>query len=407
MTSDAARVLRVGIAGLGAGGLNALGASPGLANHPNIKLTAAADFRQVALDRFASDFGGETYTSVEAMCASPNVDLVYIVTPNRFHAEHAILAAEAGKQVIVDKPMALSVDDCTAMIAAAERNGVRMLVGHSQSLDSAILKMAEIARSGELGRPILIQSLYYSEWLYRPRSQEELDPATMEGSLTLRQGPIQVDIVRLLGGGKVRSVRAMTSVADPKRPVDGSYVAYLEFEDGTPASLLFDAYGHFDSAELTFGLGLGGQARSKETNLGAHRQTRSFGRPEDEWELKDATRYGGAKARPMVSDAATKHQFFGLTIVDCERGAIRQTPNGLMVYGADEWREVPVIPELYTKVELDVMVKAWLEDRPLEYHDARWGRATTEVCLGILESAQERRELMMQHQTALPSARSA
>lgn len=404
MALNKSRVMRVGIAGLGAGGLNALGASPGLANHPNIKLTAAADLRQVALDRFASDFGGETYTSVKAMCASPNVDMVYIVTPNRFHAEHAIMAAEHGKQVIADKPMALSLADCSAMVDAAERNGVRLLVGHSQSLDSAILKMAEIVRSGQLGRPILIQSLYYSEWLYRPRSQEELDPLTMEGSLTLRQGPIQVDIVRLLGGGQVRSVRAMTSVADPKRPVDGSYVAYVEFEDGTPATLLFDAYGHFDSAELTFGLGLGGQPRGNETNLGAHKQTRSFLRPEDEWAHKDATRYGGPKARPMVSDAAAKHQFFGLTIVDCEHGAIRQTPNGLMIYGEDEWREVPVVPELYTKVELDIMVQAWLEDRPLEYHDGRWGRATTEVCLAILQSAKERRELMMSYQTPLPLA---
>jgi phthalate 4,5-cis-dihydrodiol dehydrogenase len=282
---------------------------------------------------------------------------------------------------------------------------VHLLVGHSQSLDSAILKMVEIVRSGELGKPILIQSLYYSEWLYRPRSREELDPSTREGSLTLRQGPIQVDIVRMLGGGLVRSLRASTVAADPKRPVDGAYTAHLEFEDGTPATLLFDAYGHFDSAELTFGLGLGGRPRGKETNLGAHRQIRGFARPEDEWAHKEATRIGGDRARGMVGEVADTHQMFGLTIVDCERGAVRMTPHGVMIYGEEEWREVTFPVELYTKTELDVMYRAWTNDAPLEYHDGPWGRATTEVCLGILESARERRELPMRHQVPLPADR--
>ena len=398
-------VMRVGLAGLGAGAVNALAAKPGITAHPNFRLTAAADLRQAALDKVASDYGIETYTSVEAMCASPNVDLVYIVTPNRFHAEHAIAAAEHGKQVLADKPMALTLDDCQRMIDASQRNGVRLMVGHSQSLDSGVLKLLEVVESGEIGRPILIQSLYYSEWLYRPRSRDELDPTTQEGSLTLRQGPIQIDMVRMLGGGMVRSVRGMTVVADSKRPIDGAYTAQLEFENGTPCTLLFDSYGHFDSAELTYGIGLGGRPRTKEVNLGAHRQTRSFARPEDEWAHKDATRIGGLRARPMVSEAGEHHQMFGLTIVDCERGAVRLTPTGIMIYGEAEWREIPVPVELYTKTELDVMYRAWLHDEPLEYHDGLWGMATTEVCLAILDSAKERREVLLQHQVRLPNSR--
>jgi phthalate 4,5-cis-dihydrodiol dehydrogenase len=403
--SKRAPVMRFGIAGLGAGGVNALTASPGLTNHPNVKLVAAADVRQAALDRFASDFGGETYRSVEEMCQSPNIDAVYIVTPNNFHAEHAILAAEHKKHVLADKPMALTLADCDRMIAAAERNGVLLIVGHSQSLDSGILKMVEIVRSGELGRPIMINAMYYSEWLYRPRSREELDPSTLEGSLTLRQGPIQVDIVRLLGGGLVRSVRAMTSAADPKRPVDGSYSVYLEFENGIPATLVFNSYGHFDSAELTWGLGLGGRPRTRETNLGAHRLIGGFARPQDEWEYKESTRLGGSRGRTAPGAAAEKHQMFGLNVVDCEKGSIRMTPDGVMIYGEDEWREIRVPIELYTKVELDVFYRAWANGQPLEYHDGRWGKATTEVCLAILQSARERREILMAHQVPLPADR--
>ncbi len=399
------QTMRVGLAGLGSGAMNALAANPGLTRHPHVRLTAGADIRVAAREAFAARYGGETHASVEAMCSSPNIDAVYILTPGAFHAEHAVMAAEHGKQVIADKPMALSMADCDSMIRAAERNGVRLLVGHTQSLDSGILKMLEIVRSGELGRPVMLTSSYYSDWLYRPRSREELDPSTLEGSLTLRQGYIQLDILRMLGGGMVRSVRGTTVVADPARPVEGAYCAHIEFENGMPATAVFDACGHFDSAELTFGLGLYGRPRGSEANLGAHRQARSFAAREDEYAYKDSTRLGGSRARAGGEEPMRKHEFFGLTIVSCEKGAIRQTPDGVMIYGEDAWCEIKVPPRMYAEIELDLMYRAWANDAPLEYHDGPWGRATTELCFAILQSAKERREISLAHQVPLPADR--
>jgi phthalate 4,5-cis-dihydrodiol dehydrogenase len=399
------RTMRIGIAGLGAGAVNALAATPGLTNHPSVELVAAADVRPEARDAFASRYGGRTYAGVEEMCKSPDIDAVYILTPNAAHAEHAILAAEHGKQVIADKPMALTLDDCDAMIRAADRNGVRLLIGHSQSLDSGILKMVEIVRSGILGRPVMVASSYYNEWLYRPRSRDELDPSTLEGNLVLRQGAVQLDIVRMLGGGMVRSIRGTTAVADPARRVEGAYAAYLEFEDGTPATVAFDAHGHFDSAELTYGIGLFGRPRDKETNLGAHRQAKSFATHEDEYAFKNATRVGGGSAQVGPNAPAKSHQFFGLTIVSCERGAIRQTAGGIMIYGRDTWREERFAPRMYTEIELDLMYRAWSNDEPLEYCDGLWGKATTEACLGLIQSAKERREMHMMYQVRLPTDR--
>lgn len=393
--------MRVGVAGLGSGAVNALAANPGLSNHPNVTVTAGADPRPEARAAFAQRYGARTYPSVEALCASPDVDAVYILTPGALHAEHAILAAEHKKQVIADKPMAHSMADCDAMIAAAERNGVRLLIGHTQSLDSGIINMLEIVRRGDLGRPTLIASSYYSEWLYRPRSRDELDPATLEGSLTLRQGWVQLDIIRMLGGGKLRSIRGTTVVADPQRPVDGAYTAYLEFTDGTPATALFDAYGHFDTSELAFGLGLFGRPRGKDVNLGAHRQIASFAGRDEEYAFKNAGRVGGSRARDRLDPPLEKHQLFGITIVSCERGAVRQTPDGLMIYGRDDWREERFPPRLYAEVELNLMYRAWANDEPLASHDGRWGKATTEVCLALLQSAREHREISLLHQVEM------
>ena len=395
--------MRIGVAGLGSGAVNALAADPGLRHHPHVELAAGADLRCEATDAFGAEFGVPTFASVEEMCSRGDIDAVYILTPTALHAEHAILAAEHGKEILADKPMALSMEDCDAMIAAAERNNVRLLVGHSQSLDAGILAMREIILSGEIGRPIMISSSYYSDWLYRPRSREELDPRTMEGSLTMRQGWVQLDIIRMLGGGKLRSVRGTTIVADPDRPIDGAYAAYLEFEDGTPATASFDAYGHFDSSEFTFGLGLFGRPRTQKVNLEAHRRMKTFATREEEFAFKDSTRVGGSRARSGGDKPITKHQMFGVTIVSCERGAIRQTPEGLMIYGREEWREVTMPPRLYAAIELDRLYDAWANDKPLASHDGPWGKATTEAALGLLESARSRREVTMLHQVAYPS----
>lgn len=97
----AERVLRVGIAGLGLAGSTMAQA---ISTHPNAKV-AAADPKRDVLENFARDFEVETYATVEEMCSSANIDAVYIATPNRFHREHAVSAAERGKHVIVEKPM--------------------------------------------------------------------------------------------------------------------------------------------------------------------------------------------------------------------------------------------------------------------------------------------------------------
>ncbi|MEA2641874.1 MAG: phthalate 4,5-cis-dihydrodiol dehydrogenase, partial [Chloroflexota bacterium] len=109
-------VLRVGIAGIGVGGSGLMRAFEG---RDHLQLAAVADTRESALDRFRREFEAEAYNSVEAMCESPNVDAVWVSTPNHFHAEHAIAAARAGKHVIVSKPLAITIEQAEAMNEAA------------------------------------------------------------------------------------------------------------------------------------------------------------------------------------------------------------------------------------------------------------------------------------------------
>jgi phthalate 4,5-cis-dihydrodiol dehydrogenase len=393
--------LRIGVVGLGvAAGL----VLPEIAAHPRVRITAGADPRAEAREAFASQFQAETYPDVEGLCASPNVDLVYIFTPNRLHAAHAVVAAEHRKQVILDKPIGLSLDEADQAIEAARRNGVRLLVGHTQSLDAPIRAMANLVQRGELGRLLMINTWFFSDWLYRPRSRDELDPSMGEG-LVLRQGPVQVDIVRMIGGGRVRGVRASATAIDPQRPINGSYSAFASFEDGAAASLVYSGHAYFDSAELTFGVGLQGFPVAPDAHQRSRQQIAGFADRNAEHAYKDSTRYGAAARRGGPSDpSARRHAFFGLTVASCEGGDIRQTPTGLMVYGPAGPRplDIPAGPtygQRYTTAELDLMLDAWSNDAPLASHDAAWAKGTLEVCLAILASSREGGEVMLSHQT--------
>ena len=388
------RVLRMGMAGLGVASTQIL---PVLRQVEHIEIAAAADVRKDALDKFAQEYGAATFDDVNALCASPEVDFIYVATPNELHAEHVIAAAGHGKHAIVEKPMALSIEQCETMNRAAEKNGTLLLCGHTHSFDPPIRKIREIVESGELGKLRMLHSWNFNEFMYRPRMKHEL--ATSHG-VVLNQGPHHVDIVRLIGGGMLRSVRATTGIRDPERPHEGSYVCYLEFEDGVPATLVYNGYGFFDTAELFDWVGEGGQPRDPEHNLKVRRRLGSIATAAEEEQLKEEMRYGSSRAGEFshVWDGPRRQPFFGFTLVSCERGDIRQSPDGLIVYGEEGRREIDLsVGRRGREAEVEELYQAVVHERPV-FHDGRWGEATLEVCLAMLRSSAEKREVLLERQ---------
>jgi phthalate 4,5-cis-dihydrodiol dehydrogenase len=217
------RSLGIGVAGLGrAFSLMA----PTFSADKRVTLVAAADPRAEARQQFAAEFKGRAYATVEELCADADVDVVYIATPHQLHAEQARLAFTAGKHVLVEKPMALTLDECRAMIDAAQVAKKYLIVGHSHSFDAPVALARKLIASGEFGRLRMITALNFTDFLYRPRRPEELDTARGGGAV-YNQAAHHVDIVRLLGGGRLKSVRAQTGAWDPARPTEGAYSAHL------------------------------------------------------------------------------------------------------------------------------------------------------------------------------------
>ena len=191
-----APVVRVGVCGLGRGFLLT---APALLRDPRVKLVAAAEPRAEARARFGAEFGGRTWPDIAGLCDDPEVDLVYVASPHGLHAEQAIRAAGAGKHVLVEKPMALDLADAARMIAVAQASGVRLIVGPSHGFDAPVLLARRLIAGGEFGAPRMITALNYTDFVYRPRRPDELDPRRGGGAV-FNQAPHQVDIVRTLMG---------------------------------------------------------------------------------------------------------------------------------------------------------------------------------------------------------------
>lgn len=383
------KTIAIGVVGLGrAFSLMA----PTFAGDTRVRLVAAADPRPEARARFAADFGGRTYASVEELCADAAVQAVYVATPHQHHAAHTIAAAAARKHVLVEKPMALSLDECAAMNAAARAQGVHLVVGHSHSFDAPVALARKLIEGGAYGRLRMITAVNFTDFLYRPRRPEELDTGH-GGGVVFNQAAHHVDIARLLGGGRVKTVRAATGAWDPARPTEGAYSALLTFEDGAYASLTYSGYAHFDSDELCDWIGEGGQRKDPKA-YGAARRSLSG----DEMALKNARNYGGSLF--ASAEGTLLHQHFGLLIASCERADLRPMPQGVMIYADAERRLEPLAgPKVQRAEVIDQLYAAVVDGKPPR-HDGEWGAATLEACLAILRSSREAREIALQSQTA-------
>ena len=394
------RKLRLGIAGLGRAFSLMI---PTFARDARVAVVAGADPRPEARARFASDFvGAKGYESVEDLCADPAVEVVYISTPHQFHAEQVRIAARYGKHVLVEKPMALTLEDCGAMIAAAREAGVHLVVGHSHSFDAPVARARDLIAAGTFGPLRMITAINYTDFLYRPRRPEELDTA-QGGGVIFNQAPHQVDVVRFIGGGRVRSVRAQTGAWDRVRATEGAYTALLTFENGACASLTYSGYAHFDSDELCDWIGESGQAKDAR-RYGAARRLLAGASGEAEVELKGARNYGGPDyAGPSLSGASEPrfHQHFGFVVASCDHADLRPTAKGVMVYDDAQARFEPVpVPDVHRAEVIDELYAAVVSGHPA-VHSGEWAMATMEVCLAMLQSAREQREILLAHQVGI------
>lgn len=389
MTSEP---MRLGVAGLGRAFVLML---PTFRNDPRVKLVAAAAPRAESRDAFEAEFGGRGYASVEELAEDPEVEAIYIATPHQMHAEHVAAAAAAGKHILVDKPLAVTMEDADRMVEAARAGGVHLIVGPSHSFDAPVIRARQMIDSGELGRVRMVQAFNYTDFLYRPRRPEELRTED-GGGVLFSQGVHQIDIVRLLCGGHAQSVTAMTGAWDRRRPTEGAYAALMDFKSGAFATLTYSGYAHFDSDIWMDDVAELGGAKDP-ANYGAARRALQDLDQEAETKLKSTRTYGAATVPP----AALNNEHFGPIIISCDRADLRLRPGGVEVFGDTErtFFEVP-LNDAPRKTVIDALEAALRRNAPPP-QTAAWGRASLEICHAILRSAETGEKIKLTRQVGV------
>lgn len=392
--------LRLGVIGIGVGAAEIL---PPMERAGYIDLFAGADVNPSVRAQFKARYpNARVYESAEELVRDPDVEAVWISTPNRFHGPMTVLAAEHGKHVVVEKPMALDLQQAEQMIAACDRNGVKLVAGHTQSFMPHVRLMRQIVNSGRLGKLGAINVIAYTDWMLRPRTADELDPA-QGGGMVYRQTPHQIDTIRLIGGGKLRSVRGSYGQWMKERPIPGYYAAFMEFENGVPAMAVHNGYGYFVASELV----PWGDANNRYTPAERDQVRRALASgTRDEDADKLALRIGGeAEAatfrQEFDDDEVWKPNDLGIVIVSCERGELRQSPHGVYVYSDDGLEELKVNADpLRRDQELEELYNAVRHGKPV-FHSGAWGMATLEVGLAINESTRTRKDVLLTHQVEM------
>ena len=178
------------------------------------------------------------YDSFEKMLGDPEVEAVYIAAPNHLHAALTVQAAEAGKHVLCEKPMALTVAEGERMIEACDKHGVKLGVGYPNRYHPAHIEAARCIDSGMLGEISLARAQFcrgLSRGLWKGW---KVDPALAGSGALAGQAVHPIDLLRFLLKSEVKEVRALTDEEPPHRLVDDMVYAILRFENGVDAVVI-------------------------------------------------------------------------------------------------------------------------------------------------------------------------
>ena len=224
---------------IGCGDIARKRVAPALNNSVNSKLVAVSRANAQLLDSFANEFCAERrYPDWRDLVQDPEIDAVYVATPVYLHADQTIATADAGKHVLCEKPMALGVAQCDQMIAACNRNRVKLGVAYYRHFYPVIRRTKEIIESGELGVPVFAQINAFEWFNPEPGHPREwlLQPERSGGGPMFDFGCHRVEVLLDLFG-PITDVKSEFGNVLFEREVEDVAIAQFRFESGARASL--------------------------------------------------------------------------------------------------------------------------------------------------------------------------
>jgi predicted dehydrogenase len=214
--------------------------APALRQTAGSALVGVARARAELAAEFAARHGvSRSYADWRELLRDREIDAVYVATPVRLHAEQAVAAAEAGKHVLCEKPMALDVASCERMLAAARSHGVRLGVAYYRHHYPVVARLRELIASGEIGRPVLAQAEAFEPFDPPPGHPRSwlLRKAESGGGPMMDFGCHRLEVLRDLLGPIEEAHGFLSNVRFRQREVEDTAVAHLRFGSGAQAVL--------------------------------------------------------------------------------------------------------------------------------------------------------------------------
>lgn len=328
--------VRIGI--IGAGGMGSSHAEA-IKTLQRARVAAVADSDEARGRRLAETLAVPWFGAYQQMLADGAIDAVSIASPPFLHKEMALAAAAAGKHIFCEKPMAVNVADCEAMIQAAERAGVTLMIGQVLRFLQPFLKVRELVDSGAIGRVISAEVTRIAGG-FGGASVPWRERLEQSGGLLLEINAHEIDLLRCLGGDVASVSAEANNYVHPEADYPDLAFVLLRFRSGaigclysSNASLLGETSGTVQGTEGAIrynGWGKRGTIevrRKGDTDVTAYRLDELDATPGVAYELDRFAEAVATGTPPIVSGLD------GLKVVEIARAAYT---------AANEHRSVPL-----------------------------------------------------------------
>lgn len=224
---------------IGCGDIAQKRVAPALRDLPTVDFVGVSRAQADLAEAFARQFGARKwYAAWRELLADPEIEAVYIATPVHLHAEQAIAAAEAGKHVLCEKPMALSVEECDRMLAACQANGVQLGIAYYRHFYPVVARIKELIIAGTIGKPVLAQINAF-EWNDMQPDHPRywfFTKALSGGGPMMDFGCHRIEVLTHIFG-EIVAVKAFTDNLFFDREVEDTSAAFFQFANGLRATL--------------------------------------------------------------------------------------------------------------------------------------------------------------------------
>lgn len=229
-----------GVAIFGAGRAGA-GHARAVASVPGAELVAVFDADAERAAAFAEVHGCEAFTDQDAVLRREDVPIVTVALPNFLHEQATVAAASAGKHIFLEKPMADTLEECDRILAAVERAGVLLLVGHSQRYFASTVQARQLLQGGTLGRAVFATDTWYKPFGVASRLPWFLDRAS-GGGMWLMNGAHMIDRTCWVLDTEVEAIRAWIGSPFHSLSADDACMAMLRLRNGLSATIVHAGY---------------------------------------------------------------------------------------------------------------------------------------------------------------------